>query len=230
MKTLLSLLAASLFLSTRAALAAGATIPQRQPPESFQKMTEDWPFALATPVAAVEKPVDGWASSYYVAGIGKKVEDGKEEVFVAIKSTDGRASFSLFGHQPNAEDISVVNIEWNNSPKDSMVTLKKGSEFATIKPDQNGLQATAAQNAQLMQLRAGMPNVQGGVRQPMIHPPGAPGVAVPRPTMLPQQPPQAVPLPGAPGNTNAVLVPANTNTNVAPQNPKQRVRVIKSTP
>ena len=238
MNTLLSLLAAGLFLSTHAALAAGVTIPQRQPPESFQKMTEDWPFALATPAAVVAEPVIGWASNYRVAGIGKNYQDGKEEVFVAIKSNDARESFSLFGTQPNHdhEDIAVVTIEWNDKVLESRVTLKKGSEFATIGFDQAGAQAAAAQNAlnaQQMQLRPGNPNVPGGLRQPPIRPlgtPGAPGVAVPRPTMLPQQPPQAVPLPGAPGNTNAAPVPANTNINVAPQNPKQRVRVIKSTP
>ena len=232
MKTLLSLLAAGLFILIDAAFAAGITIPQRQPPETFQKMTEDWPFGLATPVAPVEAPVLGWASNYNVVGIGKKMVDGKEEAFVAIKSRDATASFSLFGTEPGHDGISVVNIEWNDKVMESRVTLKKGAEFATIEFDKQAMPTAPVPGAPPGQLRPGMPNLPGGVRQPMIRPPGAavaPGAAVPRPTMMPQ-PPQAVPLPGGPSNTNAAPMPANTNINVAPQNPKQRVRVIKSTP
>ena len=84
MKTPFLLLAAGFFIPS-VAPAAGPTIPQRQPQEAYQKMTEDWPFALATPPVAVAAPVIGWASNYYVGGIGKNYPGGKEEIFVAVK-------------------------------------------------------------------------------------------------------------------------------------------------
>lgn len=225
MKTRFSLLTAALFIPINAALAIAPTIPQREPLDAFQKMTEDWPFALATPVAAVAAPVIGWASNYYVGGVGKNYDGGKEEVFVAVKSKDGQASFSLYGNEPGPDGISIGGIEWSEQIGKSRVTLKKGQEFATITFDEVALQAPAAQNPNPP--RPGMPNLPGMKQQPMIRPPGA---VVPRPTNIPQPMPQAIqpPLPGGPSNTNA---PSNTSVpQNQPPNPKQRVRVIKSTP
>ena len=228
MKTRLTLLSVSILATAHAASAAGPTIPQRPPPDAFQKLTEDWPFALATPVVAPEAPKAGWASNYYVGGIGKNYESGKEEVFVAVKSKDGQASFSLYGNQPNADDISIGGIEWSESIGKSRVTLKKGSEFQTIEFDQVALQTPIPQQPNGL-ARPGMPNMPA-VKQPMIRPPGAPGVpggTVPRPTNLPQG--NSVPLPG-PSNTNAAPMPGNMNAAPNGNVPKQRVRVIKSTP
>ena len=228
MKTPFPLLVAALFIPVGAALAVTPTIPQREPADAFQKMTEDWPFALATPVVAAAEPVKGWASNYYVGAIGKNYDGGKEEVFVGVKSKDGQASFSLYGNESNTDGISVGGIEWSEEIGKSRVTLKKGQEFATITFDEATLKTPAAPSA-MQQQRPGMPNVPG-MKQPMIRPQGAP-MPVPRPANIPQPMPQAgVPLPGGPSNTNA---PANTNAinpQNQPNNPKQRVRVIKSTP
>lgn len=240
MKTHLALLSAGLFAAAHSVHAAGATIPQRPPPDVYQKLTEDWPFALATPVVVAAEPVKSWAANYYVGGIMKNYESGKEEFVVAVKSRDGQAAFSLTGSQPNADDISIGGIELSEKILESRVTLKKGSEFATIKFDEavNQPNGNAPQPGAP---RPGMPNPMG-VRQNGIRPPGAPGMQapqVPRPVNLPQGVPQAAPVPlpvpgnTNPGNTNAVPVPGNSNvppSNVAPNAPKQRVRVIKSTP
>ena len=240
MKTRLALLSFGLFAAANATHAAGPTIPQRPPPEAYQKLTEDWPFALATPVVAAAEPVKGWASNYYVGGIMKNYESGKEEFVVAVKSRDGQAAFSLSGSQPNADDISIGGIELSDKILESRVTLKKGSEFATIKFDEaiNQVNVNAPQPGAL---RPGMPNLPGA-RQPNIRPPGALGIQapqVPRPVNLPQGLPQAVPVPlpmpgnTNPGNTNAAPLPGNSNgapSSVVPNAPKQRVRVIKSTP
>ncbi len=227
MKTPFLLLAAGIFIPVDTTLAAGPTIPQRQPAEAYQKMTEDWPFVLATPPLAVVKPVDGWWTNYYVGAVAKYNLAGKEETYVGIKSKDGQASFSLFGNEEK-DGISVVGIEWSDQVGEGRVTLKKGEEPATIKFDETALKTPAGQPN--TQLRPGMPNMPG-MKQPMIRPPGA---AVPRPTNIPQPLPQAVPvpLPGGPSNTNApsnTNLPPNPNQN-QPANPKQRVRVIKSTP
>ncbi len=221
MKTPLTLLGLTLLAAADAALAAGPTIPQRPPPDTFQKLTEDWPFALATPAAPVAGPVaPPWSDNYFVGGIGKTYESGKEEIFVAIRLRDGQAGFSLFGNQPNGEDISVSAIEMAEKLVDSKVTLKKGAEFATVKFDQAAITQPAPQTAPVLG-RPGMPNVPGMKGQPIIRPPGAPGI-VPRPT--------TIPLPSAasmPSNTNAA--PASP-ANPAPNAPRQRVRVIQSTP
>ncbi len=234
MKTCLTLLSIAVLAAAHTARAAGPTIPQRPQPDAFQKLTEDWPFALATPAAPVAEVTKGWASNFYVGGIGKNYESGREEVFVAVKSKDGQASFSLYGNQPNAEDISIGGIEWSESIGKSRVTLKKGSEFATIEFDQVALQ-TPMQPQQPAGIRPqGLQNMPGG-KQPMIRPPGAlgvPGATVPRPANLPQaviQPANSVPMPG-PSNTNAAPMPGNMNAAPNANVPKQRVRVIKSTP
>ena len=230
MKTPFLVLTAGLFIPVAAALAAGPTIPQRQPQEAYQKMTEDWPFALATPPVAVVKAVDGWWTNYYIGGLGRNIVNGKEEVFVAVKPKNGEASFSLYGNEPGFDQISIANIEWSEEKLKSRVTLKKGTEVGTIEFDQAGNLVPAAQ-PNMPPRPGGMPNLPG-MKQPAIRPPGA---VVPRPTNMPQPVPQApgVPLPGGPSNTNA---PSNTNglqnngLQNQPANPKQRVRVIKSTP
>ena len=230
MKTPHLLLAASLCLSAASARAAGPTIPQRQPQEAYQKMTEDWPFALATAPVAVAAPVIGWATNYYVGGVGKIFENGKEVPWVGVKTKDQTISFSLYGNDAGYDGISIGVIEWSDKTGEGRVTLKKGSDVGTIEFDKASLQAAAAAQPNMPPRPGmpGMPNLPGVKQQPMIRPPGA---AVPRPTNIPQPVPQAVqavPLPGGPSNTNA---PSNTNgAQIQPANPKQRVRVIKSTP
>lgn len=234
MKKPLSLLTATVIAAVNASPAAGPTIPQRPPPETYEKLTEDWPFALATPVAPVAAPVTPWSSNYAVSGIGKQNLDGTEEVYVAIRKKDGTGTFSLFGNKRNdVEDVSVGGIEWSDSIGKSRVTLKRGSEFATIEFDQAALQAPA-QQVPAQPVRPGMPNPPGA-KQPMIRPLGTGGV--PRPTNFPQPVPQSAVVQPGPSNTN--ISPSNTNispsntgpANPAPNNPsKQRVRVIKSTP
>ena len=109
MKTHLALLSAGLFAAAHATHAAGPTIPQRPPADAFQKLTEDWPFALATPVVAAAEPVKGWASNYYVGGIMKNYESGKEEFVVAVKSKDGRRRFPCPATSPMRTTFPLVN-------------------------------------------------------------------------------------------------------------------------
>ena len=232
MKTRLLFLAAGL-LAGGQIFAVSPTIPQRPPPEDFKKLTEDWPFALATPAAPVAEPVSPWSANLYVSGIGRNYDNGKEEVFVAIKKRDGTGGFSLFGNQTNtAEDISVGGIEWSDKIGESKVTLKKGSEFATVKFDEAALQSSSPQNPG--QVRPGMPNPPG-VRPPMIRPPGGAVNTVPRPTNvpLPQNVSRTPMPPPMPSNTNSLSpnVPPNISPNPnTPTGPRTRVRVINSPP
>ena len=114
MKKPFSLLTITVLTTVDAFSATGPTIPQRPPPETYEKLTEDWPFALATPVVPVVAPKADWSSNYAVSGIGKQSVGGTEEVYVAIRKKDGTGTFSLFGNRKNdAEDVSVGGIEWS---------------------------------------------------------------------------------------------------------------------
>lgn len=230
MKKCAPFVVAGLFAGLGVAFAAPPTIPQRPPPEAFHQLTEDWPFALATPVAAAAEPAaPPWSSNLYVSGIGRSYESGKEEIFVAIKKKDATGSYTIFGDQPNKEeDVAIGGVEWSDSLGKSRVTLKHGGEFATIEFDPITIQTPAA--GAPAQARPGMPILPGGVRPPIIRPPGN-AAMVPRPANIPQpvqngQRPVAVPMPG-PSNTNAISPNAPQNQNANP-NPRTRVRVIPS--
>ena len=93
------------------AFAEQSVIPERYPADRYQKMNEDSPFALATVAAPVAEPVKDWAADYYLGGIAKSMVDGKEELFVGIKSKNAQEQFTLFGTEPR-NGISVVGIEW----------------------------------------------------------------------------------------------------------------------
>jgi hypothetical protein len=204
-------------------LAAVPAIPERQSAERYEKMTEDWPFSVATPTAAPEKPVDGWWTNFYVGGIGKTYENNKEEVFVAISSKDKQISFSLFGNEPGHDGISIAGIEWNDNVGKSKVTLKKNNEFGTIGFDEMAVKTPAPplppQRPGGNPAIPGAPNANAArmLRPPTLNAnPATP--AVPRPTTVPPQLPQAVPVAPQP------------NQGADQTGGRPRVRVIRSNP
>ena len=200
-------------------------LPERQAAERYEKMTEDWPFSVATPTVAPEKPVDGWWTNFYVGGIGKTYENNKEEVFVAISSKDKQISFSLFGNEPGHDGISVAGIQWDDNLGKSKVTLKKGTEFGTVGFDEMAIKTPAAAPA-VPQRPGGNPAIPGApntnAARTMLRPPtlnanpAAP--VVPRPTTVPPQLPQAAP--GA----------VQPNQGADQTGGRPRVRVIRSNP
>ena len=220
MKTPRSFLALSLLAAAAPAFAATTAIPERRTAERYGKMSEDSPFALATAAVPVAEPVKGWASGLYLSGIGKNYVGGKEQIFVGIKSRTEQTAFSLFGNDPGYDGISIGGIEWSDQLGKSKVTLKKGTEFATVTFDPQIIATPAAPVAQPRNPGApGMKPQPGGIPANNIPRPPA-GSAVPRPSAAPVLP-QALP---GPSNT------APSNTNAAPPEGRQRVRVIKSTP
>ena len=96
---------ASLFAVTVPVEAATSPLPEPRPIDRYQKMAEDWPFALATPSAPVSEPVKGWASNLYVGTLMRDFKDGKEMTFVGVKARGEQTSFTLFGNEPNPEGI-----------------------------------------------------------------------------------------------------------------------------
>ena len=102
MKQTLSFSLVSFALST-CILAEVPVLPERQSAERYEKMTEDWPFSVATPTTAPEKPVEGWWTNFYVGALAKKNVGGKDEDYVFISSKDKQTSFSLFGNGDECE-------------------------------------------------------------------------------------------------------------------------------
>jgi hypothetical protein len=201
-------------------LAEVPALPERQSAERYEKMTEDWPFSVATPTAAPEKPVDGWWTGFYVGALARKNVNGQDEDFVFISSKDKQTSFSLFGNAEGHDGISVAGIQWDENLAKSKVTLKKGSETGTIGFDEAALKAPLAAPV-VPQRPGGAPAIPGAPNpaRPTLRPPtlnANPATpVVPRPTTVPPQLPQAAP--GA----------AQPNQG-ADQRP--RVRVIRSNP
>jgi len=220
-------------LSTSTIIAASPAIPERQPSDRYEKMTEDWPFSVATPTAPAPEKVDGWWTNFYVAGVGKHSDEkGNVEDMVGISSKDKTVSFTLFGNEKGRDDISIAGVEWNDNVGKGKVTLKKGSEFGTIEFDQMALKTPAPAAAPPVRPggvpAAGAANANAGRNQ--MRPPtfnAAPATSVvPRPTAVQPQLPQAVPkLPQA--APNAAVQP-NQSADQAGGRP--RVRVIKSNP
>ena len=115
----------SLALSISTVLAANPTIPERQLPGRYERITEDWPFSIETPLVPTPVKPDGPFTALRVGGIAKTIENGKEQIFVAISSKDNRFSFSLFGSEKGHDDICVAGVDWKDEIGKSRVTLKK---------------------------------------------------------------------------------------------------------
>jgi hypothetical protein len=221
------LLATGLALAAGSALAATSAIPERRTADRYDKMPQDWPFALATAVVPVAEPAKGWASDLYVSSIAKDNVDGGEKYFVGIKDRSGQNSFTLSGSETTSEDISLGGVKWSNDLKEIVVTLKKGSEFGTVKFDPQLFQSPPAAAAPVPRGPGGVPSVNPNFsNQRTLAKPMPPGV--PRPANISPVLPQNAPAvrPGGPSNTNSSNT--NSNTNSPPPDTKHRVRVIKS--
>ncbi len=117
--------------------AADFAPPQPLDPGRYDKMIEDWPFALASPTAPVVEEKPGFAVNLHVMGVSReRYPDGRERDVVAIKSQADQSTFLLFGNEPNKEGVSVASVDWSNVVGKTTVTIKKGSEFAPLIFDQ----------------------------------------------------------------------------------------------
>lgn len=112
-------------------------LPAAWPISRYQKLMTKSPFAVATPDAqTVSTP--GFASSLYVSGIAKIGASN----FVTVASRDTKASsFSLTTNgEPTPDGIQLVSVQWAAQLANSKVTIKKGSDVATLSFDQQSLQ------------------------------------------------------------------------------------------
>lgn len=230
-----------LFLATAVAGNAqvGMIVPERFPLDRYSKLMNDAPFAVKTPDEKTEEVKIDWAEALYLGGASKFMENGSEKDWVYINhKNDPSAAFQLFGNEPNGQGIQIVKLDWHpENPAKTEVTLKKGTEFATLKRDQAAFAAPAMPPSQPGVMRPGqpgqpmrppqpvssaIPNANGAIRQPVVQPraptiprPGSSAIPAPRPATLPQ--PAAV-APQGQGNQGAQ----------GQGNDRRRIRVINS--
>jgi len=116
--------------------AQDGVVPERFPMDRYQKLMSEPPFAVKTDVVPPLVKID-WAENLYLSGASKFVEGGTEKdwVYITHKSDPGVA-FQLYGMEPNEQGIQIVKLDWHpENPAITKVTLKKGTELATLERD-----------------------------------------------------------------------------------------------
>src|SRR4051812_22697511 len=84
------------------AFACAEVIPVAFSAARYEKMLGDSPFALATPAAGPEKPVEpSWSANLLLGPVWRIVRNGEEREYAVIKSKgDISGTFTLMGHEP----------------------------------------------------------------------------------------------------------------------------------
>ncbi len=239
------------FFCTVPIFAAQFTPPQPLAPNRYDKMVEEWPFALATPAAPPPtEAAPGFAVNLHIMGISReRYPDGKERDTVIVKSQADQTVMRLVGNEPNKEGISVAGVEWSERVGKTKVTLKKGTEFAPLEFDQ----ALVHSAGQAPPPTAAVPRPGVGGLLPQARPVGTPNTSLP--TGLPgngqaingqvlngqriqsrNQP--IIPRPNAVAPTSArpqpgafpQALPGTNPTQPPSSDPRRRERVINSKP
>lgn len=187
-------------------------LPVAFPPARYEAMAKTSPFALATPTAAPVAP--GFASSLYLTGVAKI---GNKD-FVTIASRDQPTRFSLTADEPGNEGVSLVSVEWSEQVGKSKVTIKKGTEFATLEFDQAILQKPFQVTPQQPQVPQ-IPQLGGPPQRPVI---------LPR-TNQPQANPAGQPPPVPRVNQPNAAYPQITQPIIGGEG-RKRIRIIPSKP
>jgi hypothetical protein len=206
---LVSSMKSSALLALLATVAAGyaqdGVVPERFPLDRYSKLMGDPPFAVKTDTAAPEPPKIDWAESLYLSGASKVVENGTEKdmVFINNKGDQG-ASFQLYGTEPNAQGIQIVELDWHpENPAITKVTLKKGTELATLERDKAAFTGPPPSAPQPPGTRRGqppqtvIPGTKGIIRPTGAQPPRGPAVPRPNPTTAVPVPQPTLPAPAA---------------------------------
>lgn len=184
-------------------------IPAPLPAARYDKLLEESPFAVATPTAPVAEPEKPWAENLSLGPVARYTEKGQEKGFVIVKRRgDNTGSFTLDGSAPGPDGIELVKIEWSDNPAKTSAVVKKGTEFATLKPNEADFTNPTPPP---QPPRAGTPGAIQQINNPAAirkTPVGAGAQAIPRPVSPPAN------LPAAAGTTNE----------------RKRIRVIPSAP
>lgn len=204
--------------------AAQDASPTRFPSSRYEKMLEESPFALATPVAPVEAPKDSFTKDWVLTGISKMRDvQGVERDFVSIMTRDQTQRFAFFGNEPNEEGVSIDSIERSPQTGRSKVKLKKGSEYGLVEFDQMLMQSAAP---------AAAPGAVPGRQAPGALPPRIPGLNPGKQPLngRPMIPRPNQPVPGGMPQMNNGAGNAPLPAQQPPGGVRQRIRVINSKP
>ncbi|MEI9895070.1 MAG: hypothetical protein WDN28_14575 [Chthoniobacter sp.] len=136
------------------AMADDDIIPSNWGDDRFQEMSGKSPFVLATPVVPTTNKVDappvGPFDNMYIAGIGTD--------YVLVKKQGDDQPMRFWGNEPDAEGISVKEIQWSDKVKASKVVLRKGNYEKEISFNENLFHTASAP--------AGPPRPWGGHESP----------------------------------------------------------------
>ncbi len=113
-----------------ACVATESNDPAPFPEARYAAMSEQSPFALATPVAPPTVPMANFAAGWKLTGLTKVPVSGVPTDRVTVVTAENK-SFSLTGAEEK-DGVSVSNVGWSSKVAGSTVTLKKGTEFATV--------------------------------------------------------------------------------------------------
>src|SRR4030095_9633304 len=173
--------------------------------DRYDKLKNDPPFAVKTPDEKAPEVKIDWAENLYLSGASKFTENGVEKDWVYINhKSDPTAAFQLYGTEPNGQGIQIVKLDWHpENPAVTKVTVKKGTEFATLERDKAAFTGPPPRARHPQGVRPGQPNPNtiqnaSGIIRPGANQPSR-GPVIPRPTSAVPVPQPNLPQPAAAG-------------------------------
>src|SRR5438552_12411082 len=106
---------------------AADVLPQQYNFDRYSKMLDQWPFAVASAVAALVSPHD-FAKDLYI-GNAARSQDGD---LVTIASTADHNFKKYLSTKEPMDGYSIANIEWSDKVGQTKVTISKDGNFATL--------------------------------------------------------------------------------------------------
>jgi hypothetical protein len=122
-----------------------ANIPEAQPASRYAKLSQESPFALATPTAAPVEQTPSVFANLFVVGLARLRDPiHGDRDFVTVKSRLAEEKpFTLSGTEPNKEGFSIVSIDRSDRVGKSKVTVKKGTEVGVLEFNEMAMQPQA---------------------------------------------------------------------------------------
>src|SRR5689334_21355575 len=99
------------------AIAVESAVPKKAPRETYNKLVEDWPFALATAAPKPEEKVDSIFNNMFLGSAAKISEGGVEKDWVVLRDqSDPTRIIQIFGTEPNEDGYQLLKINWTDNP------------------------------------------------------------------------------------------------------------------
>jgi hypothetical protein len=132
-----------LLAAASVAYAVEGPIPQRLPLETYDKLVQDWPFALATAPVDAGPPPEPIFQNIYLGSAGKISDGGVEKDWILLRDrSDAGRLVELLGNEPNKEGFKLEKVNWAEDPKNISATVSKDGKSEEIKTDVGAWAAT----------------------------------------------------------------------------------------